>query len=218
MTVDASFLAARTSTVQLSDGFEVVLRPVVPEDKALLEEAFERLSPESRYRRFFSPMPRLSESLLTYLTVLDYYDHFAWQPWWARAAGPAPAGVSRYVRLPERPGLAEMAVAVIDPYQHRGIGTLLLDVLVLQAIEASISQFEGSVLADNRPMQYLLLSRRCPFPPRRCWDPAVRAGSPGTRRGSRGLPAPPDAASRRPRRGGPVPTGTMSQIHQPLPG
>jgi hypothetical protein len=52
-----SFVTARTSTVELSDRTQVVLRPVVPEDKTLVVEAFERLSPESRYRRFFSPVP-----------------------------------------------------------------------------------------------------------------------------------------------------------------
>ncbi|MGH9022764.1 MAG: GNAT family N-acetyltransferase, partial [Acidimicrobiia bacterium] len=141
-----------SSTIEVSDGLEVVLRPVVPEDKKLLEEGFERLSPESRYRRFFSPVPRLSEALLSYLTDLDYHDHFAWAALVRENGRDALAGVSRYGRLPEHPGSAEMAVTVIDPYQHRGIGTLLLDALVLRAIGAGISQLEGHVLAENRPM------------------------------------------------------------------
>ncbi|MGH2982501.1 MAG: hypothetical protein ACRDKV_10730, partial [Solirubrobacterales bacterium] len=46
--------------VVVGDGMELLLRPVRPDDKRLLAQAFDRLSPESRYRRFFAPLPRLS--------------------------------------------------------------------------------------------------------------------------------------------------------------
>ena len=47
----------------------MVIRPIEPDDRAALAEGFERLSAESRYRRFFAPVPHLSEHDLDYLTV-----------------------------------------------------------------------------------------------------------------------------------------------------
>src|SRR3712207_5498465 len=72
------YVAARTSEVFLKDGSRVLLRPGLPTDRALLAREFERLSPESRYRRFFTPMNTMSQSLLDYLTSMDYVNHFAW--------------------------------------------------------------------------------------------------------------------------------------------
>jgi len=166
------YVAARTSELTLRDGSRVVVRPAVPGDRGLLVEAFGRLSPESRYRRFFAPLQTLSELLLAYLTAIDYVDHFAWA---ALAAGPGPdsppigVGVSRYVRLPD-PVAAEMAVTVVDDWQGRGLGRVLLDALVLEALENGITRFEGDVLVENRPMQELLRRTGARFRPE---DPGV---------------------------------------------
>ena len=152
------YVAARTSEVTLKDGRRVLLRPGLRTDRALLAREFERLSPQSRYRRFFAPMKEMSESLLDYLTSIDYIDHFAWaalsvepEPDWE----PQGVGVSRYVRL-EDPEAAEVAVTVVDDWQGKGLGRILLDALVLEALENGISRFEGDVLVENRPMQELL--------------------------------------------------------------
>jgi RimJ/RimL family protein N-acetyltransferase len=152
------YIAARTSTVCLRDGKSVILRPAVPTDRELLVAGFERLSPESRYRRFFGPMKTMSPSMLDYLTRLDYRDHFAWA---ALSAEPGPdgrplgVGVSRYIRL-EEPEAAEMAVTVVDDWQGRGLGRILLDALVMEALANDITRLEGDVLVENRPMQELL--------------------------------------------------------------
>lgn len=144
-----------------------MLRPAVPEDRALLVEAFERLSPESRYRRFFAPLQTMSGPLLDALTAVDSVDHFAWA---ALAAEPEPdgrpagVGVSRYVRLAD-PAAAEMAVTVVDDWQGRGLGRILLDALVLEALENGITRLEGDVLVENRPMQELLRQTGARFQP-----------------------------------------------------
>ncbi len=115
------YVAARTSVVTLRDGSRVILRPVVV-GRPCCCPGFERLSPESRYRRFFGPMKELSEPLLDYLTAIDYRDHFAWA---ALSAEPGPygrpagLGVGRYIRL-EDPQAAEMAVTVVDDWQGGG--------------------------------------------------------------------------------------------------
>lgn len=151
----SDFVTARTGPVVLADGTELVLRPVIPDDKALFLAAFERLSPQSRCRRFFSPIPHLSAALLTYLTEVDHHHHSAWLAVVEEETGPAVVGVSRATRLDD-PHTAEVAVTVIDPYQRRGIGRLLLGTLVLEAVEQGVSRFVGLVPADNAAMQTVL--------------------------------------------------------------
>jgi RimJ/RimL family protein N-acetyltransferase len=161
------YIAARTSEVTLRDGSRVILRPAVSADRELLVAGFERLSPESRYRRFFAPMKEMSPALVDYLTSLDYRDHFAWA---ALSAEPGPdgrplgVGVSRYIRLEDREA-AEMAVTVVDDWQGRGLGRILLDALVLEALENGITRFEGDVLVENRGMQGLLRKSGANFRP-----------------------------------------------------
>ena len=151
------YVAARTSLVTLRDGSRVIIRPGLPSDRDVLVKAFDRLSPESRYRRFFAPVKAMSGRLLDHLTSIDYVDHFAWA---AISADPGPepvgVGVSRYIRMPDDPAAAEMAVTVVDDWQGRGLGRILLDALVLEALENGIIRFEGDVLVENRPMRELL--------------------------------------------------------------
>lgn len=130
---------------RLRDGTVIEIRPIQPEDRQALREGFERLSPESRYRRFFGPMPELSERELDYLTQIDHHDHEALL---AIATGTGEGlGVARFVRT--GPGVAEPAIAVIDDWQGRGVGTQLLDALVVRAREERIDRFEAPVLASN---------------------------------------------------------------------
>ena len=132
-------------TETLRDGSRVEIRPIEPDDRAALAEGFERLSPESRYRRFFGPMPHLSESFLDYLTRVDHHDHEA-----LVAVDPQTGdgvGVARYVRTD--PAVAEPAVVVADDWQGRGVATCLLDALADRAREEGIERFEAPVLATN---------------------------------------------------------------------
>jgi len=128
----------------------VVVRPIGPDDKRRLSDAFERSSPESRYRRFLSPTNKLQSSQLRYLTEIDHHRHEGIQ-----AVDPHTddgVGVARFVRSPEDPSLAEVAVAVDDEWQGRGLGTVLLHDLAARAHEEGIERFSASVLAENKPM------------------------------------------------------------------
>jgi RimJ/RimL family protein N-acetyltransferase len=139
----------------LRDGTPVLVRPVRPNDKELLRQGFDRLSPASRYRRFLAPVDELSEAELRYLTEIDYVDHFAWAA--VRADRPGEGiGVARYIRLKEEPEVAEAAVTVIDEYQGKGLGTLLLALLGAAAVAAGIRTFRAYVLEGNVPMRDLL--------------------------------------------------------------
>ena len=132
--------------VRTRDGAELVIRHIQPDDKRLIAEGFERLSPESRYRRFFRPLDRLTERDLAYLTEIDHTDHEA-----LAAIDPESGelvGVARYVRGAE-PQLAEVSVVVGDPWQRRGVATALLERLVERARDAQITHFVALVLDEN---------------------------------------------------------------------
>ena len=158
MSPDEEFIRRHTTEVSLRDGTLVRLRPIAPEDKALLVEGFRRLSPESRYRRFMAPLAELSEEQLRFLTEVDYRDHFAWVALSLDEAGTPGAGVARYIRDGEDPEVAEAAVTVVDDYQGRGLGTLLLQALGAIALENGIRRFRGYALEENRPIRDLLES------------------------------------------------------------
>jgi RimJ/RimL family protein N-acetyltransferase len=132
--------------VHLGDGVELLLRPLRDDDKRRLAQAFERLSPETRYRRFFAPLERLSETDLRYLTEVDHHDHEA-----IAAVNPENGmiiGVARYVRSDD-PTEAEVAVVVGDPWQGHGVATALLQRLVSRAREEGIDHFVALVMSDN---------------------------------------------------------------------
>jgi RimJ/RimL family protein N-acetyltransferase len=135
---------------RLRDGERVEIRPIRPEDREALADGIRRMSPESRYRRFFSPVAKLSEDQLTYLTEVDHRDHealVAIEPDTDRGIG-----VARFVRSESDPEVAEFAVAVADDWHARGVGTALIHRLADRAREEGIRRFSGSILEENRPM------------------------------------------------------------------
>lgn len=134
----------------LRDGTEIDIRPIRADDKDLLAGGFERLSPESRYRRFFSPTASLTPSQLRYLTEVDHHTHEALL---ALEVGTGEGvGVARFVRSGDDPAMAEVAVAVVDGWQGRGVATILLHDLAARAREEGIERFSASVLAGNEAM------------------------------------------------------------------
>ena len=138
---------ADPEVVALRDGSRLVVRPIRPDDKAAIVAGFERLSPQSRYRRFFAPLQRLSVRDLAYLTEVDHRDHEALIGF-AEHTG-EPVGVARFIRAAD-PTEAEVAVTVVDDWQGRGAATAMLDLLVGRAREERITHFLALVLSENR--------------------------------------------------------------------
>jgi ribosomal protein S18 acetylase RimI-like enzyme len=136
----------------LDDGTLLLFRLIRPDDRDRLREGFERLSPESRYRRFFSPLDHLSDELLHYLTEIDYQDHIAWVAVLPDVAGEPLLGVGRWIRSTLDPEEADAAVTVADEYHRRGIGRALLRLMARSAIERDVRRFTADVLSDNEGM------------------------------------------------------------------
>ena len=140
----------------LPNDMVVSLRPLGPDDRERLAAGFDRLSAESRYRRFMTPTPRLTASELIYFSEIDYRNHFAWGVQAVRSDGLDGAGVARYVRLADDQNAADTAFTVLDEYQGQGIGRVLLLALAVAARVNVVHELHFDVLADNRPMLRVL--------------------------------------------------------------
>jgi GNAT superfamily N-acetyltransferase len=134
----------------LLDGTTVFIRPIAPEDKALLVSGLRHLSPETAYRRFLSPKVRFSDAELRYLTEVDGHDHIAY----VAVDGDTLVAVGRVVRTTE--DTADMAIVVGDPWQGLGLGRRLAKLLAEQAAAAGVTRIAGTMLADNRPALKLM--------------------------------------------------------------
>jgi GNAT superfamily N-acetyltransferase len=137
-------------TLPLLDGTPALFRPVMPEDKARLQEGLEMLSPQARYLRFFSPVNHLSDEELRFFTEVDQINHVAWGAINPDDPDFPGLGVARFVRILEAPEIAEAAVTVIDRYQRKGLGTILVCLLYLLARDLGVQTIRGTILPENR--------------------------------------------------------------------
>ena len=139
--------------VRLRDGAVVWLRPIHRDDEALLIEHFEHLDSEARYRRFLAPVKRLTPGQVHDFTHLD---HHAQEGLFALDEAGHPIGVARYISLPDQPGTAEVAAAVVSSWQGRGLGGTLLTQLAYRARQEHITRFIAVMFVSNVPMRRLL--------------------------------------------------------------
>ena len=163
--------------VRLRSGREVAIRPIRPHDTKALRDAYDHLSPETKYRRFLAPKPHLGPSDIRYLVDIDRADHYA------LVATPAERsdwilGVARFVRLPEDPQSAELAVVVGDPFQGEGLATELLARLAAPARERGIIRFRATMLAHNVPAHKLVRRFAGPDAHERLLGPTVEVEAP----------------------------------------
>lgn len=138
--------------VALKDGSRAQLRPLTPADKPRVQEAFRRLSRESRYSRFFTPMVVLDGALLDRLTSADGVDHVVWAALDPDRPQDPGLGAASCWRSPTDPAEAEFSVTVADEHQGRGIGTLLLATLWILARRIGIERFRLISLSENFPV------------------------------------------------------------------
>lgn len=136
------------SDLVLTDGATVRMRPIRPDDVEAHRRFFDRLSRETVYYRFFTPKTHLTEAESIRFTNVDYVDRFAV----VALLGEDIIAVGRYDRDTRRPEQAEVAFAVEDAHQGRGLGTALLEYLAAIARTHAITRFTATVLPDNRRM------------------------------------------------------------------
>ena len=132
--------------VLLRDGRTAHIRPIRPDDAQILVEFYGRVSDRSKYYRFFSPMPRLSDRDVQRFTRVDHDQRVAL----VLILGGAMIAVGRYDVV--TPGQAEVAFLVEDDHHGRGIAQLLLEHLAQAGRERGVERFTAEVLPDNSRM------------------------------------------------------------------
>ena len=126
----------------------VLVFRMCPADRPLVVETVRALSARSLYLRFGRPVT--PEALdLQWVDALEGPVHVGYGAI-ERATG-RPLGVARYARVGDGAADAEIAVTVVDAWQGRGVGRLMLSGLAVHARAAGIATLHASVLAGNRP-------------------------------------------------------------------
>jgi RimJ/RimL family protein N-acetyltransferase len=125
-------------------GPALVVRPLRDGDTRTVAAVFGRLSAESRRRRFNGPKPCLPDEELRHLARMDR-THYALVAW--VEGDPQPVAIARLARTSR--GSAEIAFAVADEYQHRGIGAALASELVTDARLVGITEITALTSSDN---------------------------------------------------------------------
>ncbi len=152
------FPSALIDRLHLSDGREVVVRPVLALDAAAEQDFVRALSPATRLRRFHFGLRELPPSLLRAMTEVDHDEHVAIV---AEAFDEDDSAHivadARYVRAPRSPldwpcDEAEFAIAVADEWQGVGLGRELMQRLARHATHRGVRRLVGDVLPDNRAM------------------------------------------------------------------
>src|SRR3954468_21975553 len=125
----------------------LAIRPVGHDEAAVVEAVFAGLSDRSPRLRVLGPMPRLPQRQLERLADVGCCGREAV----LATSDDEPIGIARYLRDEREPDTAEVAFAVVDSWQGRGIGRLLAGALRLRASYDGISRFRALVSSGNRP-------------------------------------------------------------------
>jgi RimJ/RimL family protein N-acetyltransferase len=161
--------AAVSDVWVLGDGTRLRFRPLRSDDRDRLAGLFARLTFESRRRRFLSPKPALTARELAFLTDIDHVAHEAIAAVDQRDG--SIVGVARYVGLPDRPDMADVAVEVVDEIQNMGVGTELVVRLVDCARANGFTLLTATTLWENRPARAVM--RRLGFRARASHGPEI---------------------------------------------
>jgi GNAT superfamily N-acetyltransferase len=130
----------------LRDGTVVVVRPQTREDRPHLADFFARLSPRSRYQRFFTGMPeKLPKRIMDALADVDDDGHVGL----VAVRGGRVLGAARYLRRRDTPAVADVAFTVSDELHGQGLGRLLMRELRAHAARRGVKRFVFEVLATN---------------------------------------------------------------------
>ncbi|HET9718413.1 MAG TPA: GNAT family N-acetyltransferase [Pseudolabrys sp.] len=135
---------------RMRDGRPFEIRALKPSDEPDMLAAVDRIGAQSLYRRFMGAKRGFSDKERTFFLNVDFINHVALVAVVREENRTSIVGGGRYVV--EKPGIAEVAFAVVDDYQGQGIGAVLLRHLALLGRRAGLKEFTAEVLPDNAPM------------------------------------------------------------------
>lgn len=146
-----SDIATYAADDHLRDGGLAKIRALRPEDEADMLAALEQASAQSLQRRFFVMKRHFSDKERTFFMDIDFKDHVALVAHAEEAGRNVLVGGCRYIV--SEPGRAEMAFMVVDAWQGRGVGSILMRHLVKIASEAGLQELTAEVLPENAAMR-----------------------------------------------------------------
>lgn len=156
---------------RLTDGQEVTLRPIRPEDEPLEYEMLTTLSEKSMRERFFQPIMGISHEMLVRFCNIDYDREMAIAAVVREGEKRKIIGIGRIVIEPGTKD-GEFATLVHDNYQGKGLGYKLMDMLIGIAQDRSLNSIYGVVLSDNERM--LRATKKLGFVPIKLEDGLTR--------------------------------------------
>ena len=139
------------SDLLLRDGTPVLLRPIKPEDEALVHRLLQSCSEQTIYFRYFHRIKKFTRDLIIRFTQNDYDRELALIAVGQPPGPPLMFGVVRLVMTPNREQ-GEFAILVGDPWQGKGLGLTLMERIIAVAKDYGIHYLYGDVLIENEPM------------------------------------------------------------------
>lgn len=150
-------IADMATELKLPDGRRAIAWSVMREDREAIREGYEQLSTESRYHRFLTGVPHLTDQLLHHLVdEVDGVEHVALVLFVVTDDNEGiPAGIGRVIRYEDNPSAADVAVTVAEEWRGQGIATTLLEELMRQR-PIGVTRLVTTVAADNPPSLKML--------------------------------------------------------------
>jgi ribosomal protein S18 acetylase RimI-like enzyme len=139
-----------TARELLSDGSQIEIRALRREDEADMLAALGKISAQSLQRRFFAMKRHFSDKERAFFMDIDFKNHVAIVALAEEAGRKMVVGGGRYIVF--EPGRAEMAFVVIDNWQGRGVGSIMMRHLVKIARDAGLQELTAEVLPENAAM------------------------------------------------------------------
>ncbi|CAM3795105.1 bifunctional acetate--CoA ligase family protein/GNAT family N-acetyltransferase [Vibrio aquimaris] len=146
--------------VQLKDGSDIIMRPILPEDEPNHAQFVSKVSKEDLYNRFFSDVGELNHEALANLTQIDYDREMAFIAIANSDSNPEIIGVSRALLNPDNTD-AEFAILVRSDLKGMGLGKLLLQKIIDYCRQKGTKQISGVTMPTNRGM--LMLAQNLGF-------------------------------------------------------
>ena len=138
--------------LKLGDRLPVILRPLLPDDRTRIIDAFKRLSPESTYFRFWTRFHGVNPTFIDRLCAEDQGQHVSWIIVIENNDEVPGVGGGSFWRSGEEADLAEVSFTVADEFQGQGAVTLLLAALWEHARASGILRFVANILESNEVM------------------------------------------------------------------
>ncbi len=146
--------------ITLRDGRSVTIRAVRPDDAGAMQAAVDRLSAETRYSRFMSPLEELPPALAERSARPLMDRERALVAVWSEGSDERIVGGARYIKADDGE-TCEFAAMLADDWRGAGLASRMMRVLIGDARRCGLKRMEGYVLSQNGSM--LNLARRLGF-------------------------------------------------------